>query len=86
MTLQGNLQSQSGVDLHWHTPDEYKKLSREQKNELYEWHSTKKGKYIVMKQKASSGYKAKPNSIKKRLQARISFLEVVLKDARKSKN
>ena len=34
----------SGVHLRYHKPEEYKKLSEDQKDELREWRKTKKGK------------------------------------------
>ena len=33
VTLKGKIHSQTGVDFRWHTPEEYKLLTREQKRE-----------------------------------------------------
>ena len=84
VTLKGKAQSRTGVDLRWHTPDEYRTLSREQKNELYEWQKTKEGRNTTNKQKSETKYRTRPN-IKKRLQARINALEVKLKNVEDSK-
>ena len=79
-TLQGIGKSKTGVDLRWHQPDEYEKLSPEQKSELYKWQRTKDGRAIVAKQKKSLGHKPKPSQ-KRKLQAKISALEEALKQA-----
>ena len=66
VALQGKLQSWSGAENQWHTPDEYKKPSKEEKKELDEWQRTNERKFIVMKQKTANRYKTKSN-IKKRI-------------------
>ena len=39
----------SGVDLRWHTPIEFKTLNQEQKDELVAWQKTSDGKQILQK-------------------------------------
>ena len=41
--------SKTGVDFRWHTPEEYKKLSKAQRIELYKWQTTKQGKAAIKK-------------------------------------
>ena len=48
-TLKGKAHSQTGVDFHRHTPDEYKLLTKEQKREFYDWQRTKEGKETTTK-------------------------------------
>lgn len=35
--LQNKSQSRTGVDLRWHKPEEYRKLTKDQRIELYAW-------------------------------------------------
>jgi hypothetical protein len=39
----------TGVDLHWHTTDEFKALNQDQKNELVKWQKTPDGKQFLQK-------------------------------------
>ena len=78
--LQGKAQSTTGVDLRYYKYDEYIKLNKEQKNELYMWQSTKEGKAIVSKQKAAAGIKGKGQASKNKWKAKVSALESKLKD------
>ena len=39
----------SGVDLRWHTPSEYRELSKEQKDELFTWQRSAAGKVVMNK-------------------------------------
>ena len=39
------------VDLRWHTPNEYRELSREKKDELYQWQQSDAGKDVMNKSK-----------------------------------
>ena len=39
----------SGVDLRWHTPNEFRSLNQEQKDELTSWQKTPDGKQILQK-------------------------------------
>ena len=41
----------SGVDLRWHTPKEFKALTREQKDELTTWQRSDNGKAALAKSK-----------------------------------
>ena len=49
VTLKGANDSKIGVDLRWHSPKEYKLLSKEQRMELYQWQQTKDGKEALKK-------------------------------------
>lgn len=60
----------SGVDLRWHTPGEFKSLNQEQKDELVSWQKTSDGKQILQKgkeehksnkRKNDRGYKGRNN-------------------------
>ena len=42
----------TGVDLRWHSPPEFKALSKEQKDELISWQKTDEGKATLNKSKA----------------------------------
>ena len=77
--LKSQTQSKTGVDFRWHTPAEYRKLSKEQRAELYDWQQTKEGKDAIQKQKKSSADKRQNG--KKKLQARVDSLEAQLKIA-----
>jgi hypothetical protein len=77
-TLKGKAQSKTGVDLRWHKYDEYKKLNKEQRAELYEWQRSKEGSAITQKQKSASGHKSKPSTAKK-LKMKVATLEAKLK-------
>ena len=69
--------SNRGVDLRWHTPAEYAKLTKEQRQELYHWHQSKEGKAKIAKEHASkSSSNQNSNKLtKKQLQARVKALE-----------
>ena len=66
-------ESKTGVDLRWHTKKEYAQLTKEQKDELYQWQQTKQGKKAkadAMKtnqKKSKPGLKAQVASLKKEL-------------------
>ena len=79
VTLKNKSASKTGVDLRWHTPEEYKKLSKEQRSELYEWQRSKAGRDITAKQKSAAGVQPKQN-VKKRLRAKVSALEAQLSE------
>ena len=49
----------TGVDLRWHHPKEYKELSNEQKDELSQWQSSSEGKKILDKSKKEAAEKRK---------------------------
>jgi hypothetical protein len=72
--LKGQQDSKTGVDLCWHTKDEYKSLTKAQRIELSNWQKSKAGKEAVNKQKVASGFKGKP-STKSKLRAKIKALE-----------
>ena len=80
ITLKGKTHSQTGVDFRWHTPDEYKLLTKEQKRELYDWQRTKERKEVTMKHRETSGNFRK-NNLKRKLQARIYTLEIKIKES-----
>ena len=72
VTLKGISQSKTGVDLRWHTKEEYSKLNSEQRQELYKWQQTKDGKAAIEKSKRKeSGSESKQ---KKRLKSQVSSL------------
>lgn len=68
-------ESKTGVDLRWHTKKEYAQLSKEQKDELYQWQQTKQGKKAKAdakkknQDKTKPGLKAQVASLKKELAA-----------------
>lgn len=68
--LKSKSQSRTGVDFRWHTTEEYRKLSKAQRQELYQWQQTKEGKDL--KNKANS----KRNMSKKQMTAHIHSLEL----------
>ena len=39
----------TGVDLRWHTPQEYRQLTKEQKDELHQWQQSAAGKEVINK-------------------------------------
>ena len=39
----------TGVDLRWHTPQEYRLLTKEQKDELHQWQQSAAGKEVISK-------------------------------------
>ena len=39
----------TGVDLRWHTPQEYRALSKEEKDELHQWQQSVAGKEVISK-------------------------------------
>ena len=80
--LRNKQQSNTGVDLRWHKPEEYKKLSKPQRIELYEWQRSKEGRPTTQKQKTSAGGKPK-QSAKHKLQAKVAALTEKLKEAPK---
>ena len=55
VTLQGRDQ---GVELRWHTQEEYAKLNRKQRQVLWKWQKTKEGKK-VMQEHAKGGKNGK---------------------------
>lgn len=80
--LKNKSQSRTGVDLRWHRPEEYSKLTKDQRIELYAWQRSNEGKAITGKQRQASGYKGKPNA-KKKLQSKVAALEAQLEAANK---
>ena len=49
--LRNGSSTRTGVDLRWHKPEEYAKLSREQRKELHAWQISKKGKAAIKKER-----------------------------------
>ena len=80
--LKNKSDSKTGVDLRWHTPDEYAKLNKDQKSELYQWQKTKDGKATIQKQKKAAGHKPKI-SAKKKLQAKVAALQAEIDERKK---
>ena len=75
----------TGVDLRWHTQEEYRALTKEAQSELREWQSTKNGKAAVSKQQTSYFKEKKrkrqeksSTSSGKRHKAQIAALEKVV--------
>ena len=79
ITLKGKQHSKTGVDFRWHTPDEYHRLSKEQRQELYQWQKTKQGKAAMSKSRARSGQGRRTSNInkmsKKQLRAKVAALQ-----------
>ena len=81
-TLFGQSNSKTGVDLRWHTNAEYQKLTKDQRQELYQWQHTKQGKAAMKssrdKGKGGAG-KGKDKDMnrwsKKQLKAKIAALQ-----------
>jgi hypothetical protein len=78
--LQNKSHSKTGVDLRWHKPEEYKKLTKEQRIELYSWQRSKEGRDSTQKQRSASGFKGKQNA-KKKLQLKVAALQAQLDEA-----
>ena len=80
-TLLGQSDSKTGVDLRWHTNAEYQKLTKEQRQELYQWQHTKQGKAAMKssrdKGKGGAGKDKKDINrwSKKQLKAKIAALQ-----------
>ena len=55
----GSGRGDTGVDLRWHTPKEFKALSPEQKDELVQWQRTDDGKAALAKSKDEASQKKK---------------------------
>ena len=49
----------SGVDLRWHMPAEFKALSHEQRDDLVSWQKTPEGKATLAKSRESAGFSKK---------------------------
>ena len=85
VTLKGAHDSRTGVDLRWYKHSEYKKLSKEQKDELSEWQRSNEGRASIKAQrdKAKNGKEggkgAKKNS-RAALKAKIKALEAKVDD------
>ena len=71
--LLGKGSSATGVDLRWHTKEEYSKLSKAQRQELYQWQQSKDGKEA--KEKALKNSK-KPT--RKQLQAQLNSIQQLI--------
>ena len=92
-TLLGRQHSKSGVDFRWHSKKEYAKLSKAQKQELYQWQQTKDGKKVLAATKGQGGdggaNKDGTNASKqskKQLHARIATLEKELEGSKDDNN
>ena len=70
-TLWGQGSSKTGVDLWWHTVSEYKKLTKEQRKELYEWQQSNAGRAAVKAAKKKLG-SANKKVTKKQLQSEVA--------------
>ena len=71
------------MDLRWHTKEEYSRLSKEQKSELYQWQQTKNGKEAIEKSKRNPKRK---NMTKKQMKAHIQSLEQRLEVEKRNKS
>jgi len=83
MRLKGKSDSRTGVDLRWHTKEEYSKLNKDQRAELYQWQQTKSGKDAIAKSRKNANRKG---TTKKQLQAHVQALERQLEDLKDSKS
>ena len=81
-TLKGKSDSKTGVDFRWHTREEYAKLSKEQRSELYNWQKSAQGK-ATMKATRKSTFSNNGNMDKKQLRSKVASLEKELESARK---
>lgn len=85
-TLLGQKDSRTGVDLRWHTNAEYQKLSKEQRQELYQWQNSKQGKAALKNSRGKGkggGYGAGKdvNKLsKKQLRAKVAALQAASDD------
>ena len=73
----------TNIDLRWHTSEEYKTLSREEKEELREWQQTKDGKAATSEQQKkyqNEKKRKRVSSSKKKAKAKIAALEKVLEE------
>ena len=75
ITLQG---WEKGVELRWHTQEEYKKLTKKQRQVLWKWQQTKEGKKA--KDEFNKNNNAKKQAAQKALEARVSSIEKKLPD------
>jgi hypothetical protein len=57
----GSGRGETGVDLRWHTPNEFKALTNEQKQELVTWQKSPDGKTSLKKSREESKSKRKGN-------------------------
>ena len=78
-TLRGQGSTKTGVDLRWHTVSEYKKLTKEQRKELYEWQQSNAGRAAVKAAKKKLG-SANKKITKKQLQSEVASLKQALAD------
>ena len=79
VTLRHGSQSKTGVEFRWYTKQEYSKLSKEQRNELYQWQQSKDGKEKIKRSKEERQKKTQGDSPNKRLKSQISSMEKKLK-------
>ena len=79
--LRNKSESKTGVDFRWHKPEEYKRLNKEQRAELYQWQNSKEGKEICAKQRSATGIDNRQRG-KAKLQAKINSLEAQLKEVK----
>ena len=68
--------------MRWHKPEEYTKLTKPQRIELYEWQRSKEGRPTTHKQKSLAGGKSKQHA-KQKLQATVAALKEQLKETPK---
>ena len=85
VTLKGAGDSKTGVDLRWHSTKEYKKLTKDQKQELFQWQQTKEGKAELKKRKSENGGDDGGNSDKKaKFKAQVNALSTKLDSLEKT--
>ena len=72
VTLQGREQ---GVELRWHTKEEYEKLNKKQRQILWKWQKTKEGKKAMKEQSSKSNKNKNKKQVDKDMEARVSSIE-----------
>ena len=73
-TLKGKNESKTGVDFRWHTKEEYSRLNKEQRAELYTWQQSTIGKQTMKEARRSSATNPSKMS-NKQLRSRAASLE-----------
>lgn len=77
VTLKGK--GKTGVEFRWYKPDEYSKLTKAQKRELYEWQQSKDGKRAKQAHLDAKKGKDVKKLTKKQLLAKVHSLEKQVK-------
>ena len=77
--LKNKGQSKTGVDFRWHTKEEYAKLTKAQRQELYQWQRTKDGQSAKTKHFSNKNGKSGKGKTCKQLEAHVHSLQQKLK-------